>query len=193
MDVLDLASEIVPSYLEEILPRETLRSPGRCLVATRVGMEALRYFGIASEPMFCEALGANRAWLDWTTESYPDPPVSPMPDEAWSVYVGPGSGNPDVPGIEAHAVLVVGDDLLDLDSGQFARPAKGILVPESLKIPIEIRHGRRSAGLDLDGGGTLGYAELRKPPHNWRSTPDWRLSPRDAGPVIRRIRERIEG
>jgi hypothetical protein len=185
-EILDILREEVPREIEARVPAEDARSVnrGRCVQATRVGIEALRYFGITGKPLVTLMLTGNAAWAEWMLAGSPQP----MPDEVWSVGINP---NDDGPGFPAHLVISLDGLLLDLDAGFYARPERGIHVPPTILAPIEqkIEDGP-IAGVDLDEGGAIIYGRHFAPPQYtgsgaWKNTATW------AGPVIRRMRERL--
>ena len=183
-EVVVAARVVVPRILDEVLPLPLPRGDGRCLVASRIGLEALRYFEVGVAPLPTRALAVDRNWIEWQREGA----EPPMPAGSWSVGVG---WETDAPGLSAHVVLELEDDglLLDLDSAQLARPHRGILVPRSVLTPLVVDgEGRTWAAVDLEEGGQLTYIPHPSPPA-FRSAPDWRRSgQRLAGRAIREMR-----
>lgn len=182
--VIETMRLVVPPFVLAAVPRGIGSSEGRCLTVTRVGMEVLAYFGIESKPLVTTAMAANAAWLEWQHRIDQGASEPEMPKEAWNVVCGiqdqPG------PGLNAHVVLLIGDELLDLDAAQSARPEHGIKVPTTVRLRWE-----EGASLDLEDGGVLIYIPHSKPPQ-FKQAPDWRRAPRLAGGVIRVVRKNIE-
>jgi hypothetical protein len=192
--VVDLLAEIVPRVMREEFDGAV---NGLCLNATRVGFEALRYFGIPSTPVVLSAIAANREWLEWRSkwdDAESQLAVGPMPGEAWSVALGFGQ-NPSKlggSGYDAHLALAVGAGgylLVDLDSGQMSRPERGIHVEPGVVVPWD----GKAAWVELPEGGAIAYGlhVATEPLPNYRQAGGWRKSGQYAGPVIREIRGRL--
>ena len=182
--VLDALRIEVPVEMERRNPA-ALIDQGRCVQATRVGIEALRYFGFEARPLTTLMMCGNAAWVEWMANDNP----MPMPDEVWSVGIDPVAKGRGFP---AHLVLALGSNLLDLDAGLYARPHKGIHIPSTLMLPLlDQEEGLPIAGAELDEGGAIIYGRPRTWPDfygsgAWKNTQKW------AGPVIRRMRDRLE-
>lgn len=179
--IIEMVRELVPRLIDRELPHELTPGVGRCLPASRVGMEALRYFGIAADPYPCLALAANREWLEWRDAGMP----GEMPDEAWAVAIDPRDERQRH--YNAHMVLGVGPELLDLDARQLARPHKGIFIPETVLALWEEDGG----ALELAEGGALVYVPHIGGAKRYSTALDWRISATWAGPVIREIKKRL--
>lgn len=192
MDVLDLLREEVPREIESRVPTEHARATqrGRCVQSTHVGIAALEYFGIKSKPLVTLIMAGNAAWSEWMIAGQ----EQPMPDEAWSVGTNPVH-NPEDKGYPAHLVIEIDGQLLDLDAGFYARPHKGIHVPPTILTPIrpKVPNGP-IAGTDLEDGGAVIYYDRsahKTAPPNFRGSGAWKHTATWAGPVIRRMRERL--
>ena len=181
--VIKAMRRAIPAIVLAAIPRHLPVPKGRCLTTTRVGLETLRYFGIDSRPLVTQSLAANSAWVEWQASEA----GGEMPDEAWSVAVGFSRG--ETKGIDAHVVLLVGDELLDLDAGQAARPQRGIHVAPTERLPWDPEHG---ASRDLEEDGVLVYLPHPHPPQ-FKQALDWQRAPRLVGPVIRIVRAAVEG
>lgn len=182
-DVIELLRVEVPREIESRVPRRhsEVLGTGRCIQATHVGGDVLRYFGIESTPIVTLMMAGNAAWAEWMI----DGGVPPMPDEVWSVGIDP-NGEEGFPG---HLVLDVGGQLLDLDAGFYSRPHHGMVVPPTVLMPIGQQvPGGPIAAAELDGGGAIVYGRHPKPP-NYQGTRAWKHTGTWAGPVIRRMRE----
>lgn len=186
-DVLDALREEVPREIEERVPAAEMRELqiGRCIQATRVGLEALRYFGVEAKPLVTLMMVGNAAWAEWMLAGSPQP----MPDEVWSVGIDPKEcGRRGFPG---HLVILVEEHLLDLDAGLYARPQHGIFVPPTILTPVRpMREDGPIAGEDLEDGGAIIYGNHFDPP-NYRTSGAWKNTASWAGPVIRRMKERL--
>lgn len=190
-DILDALCAEVPVELARRNPPALLRQVGRgsCVQATRVGIEALRYFGFTARPLVTLMITGNAAWCEWMAKDSPQP----MPDEVWSV----GVDSRVIPGQRAfpgHLVLTLGGLLIDLDAGFYSRPEHGIHIPPALVIPLTTEQRALDngalAGLDLEGGGAILYGRHETPP-DFRRSGAWRETQKWAGPVIRRMRDRL--
>lgn len=177
MTIVEALRVEVPRRIDEFLPHALTPGRGRCLPATRIGMEALAYFGVESKPLVTLAMAGNEAWLQWIN----DGGVPPMPEEAWSVGIDPRATGEGYP---AHLVLRVGEAIVDLDARFFSRPAKGMTVPDTVVVPVPAPY------LPLDEGGIISYVVHPDPPP-FRHAGDWRRSQKEAGLLIRRMRERL--
>lgn len=199
--VIAAVADVVPAVVRERFPLD--KYGGVCLIASRVGTETLRYFGVASEPTAVQVLAGNAAWQRWITGD--DPTVDSFPADAWNVATGlpgvPLPGGVDMRdrwpdgtakrGIDGHVVLVIDDPvqpfLLDLAAQQFSRPAKGIVVPPAVAVPWDGHVG----GLDLADGAAIVY-HLHPDPPRFKHAVDWRRSAPEAGDVIRRVRDLLD-
>jgi hypothetical protein len=178
----------VPPEIEHHVPTEWARQAqrGRCVQATRVGLEALRYFGVPARPLVTTMITGNLAWAEWVTAGRPDP----MPEEVWAVGIDPDERGRGFP---AHLVIGIHGHLLDLDAGFYARPQHTILMPETILLPVieGAEPGATIAASDLPEGGVVLYYEPPTRPPNFRSSGAWKETRKWTGPVIRRMRERL--
>ncbi len=193
-DILDALRAEVPVEMARRNPPELLRQVGRgsCVQATRVGIEALRYFGVKAEPLTVMMICGNLAWAEWMKlDTFGS---EQMPDEAWSVGIDPVL-HPGERGFPGHLVIEVDGNLLDLDAGFYSRPDRGIHIPPTVLIPLatdrKIIENGNLAGIDLDDGGVILYGQHLNPPP-FRQSGAWRETGKWAGPVIRRMRDRLE-
>jgi hypothetical protein len=187
-DILDALRAEVPVELYTRNEYDLLREQGRgsCVQATRIGIEALRYFGVAAKPLVTLMGVGNAAWVEWMEAG--GPAASDMPEGAWAVGTDPRVKEGDR-GFPAHLVIEIDGHLLDLDAGFSARPEREIHVPATLLIPL--RDGEVVATASLDGGG-LAFYKAHKPKLNFREIGAWRDSRKWTGPVIRRMRDRLD-
>lgn len=200
---LVVVAETVPDVLLrdviETLRPDPERPNGICLIATRVGIETLRYLGIGARPLVVEAIAGNAAWVEWMKAGAP----GAFPADAWNVVASSPSDATTVlgedarllsrPGFAGHLVVEVTETsepiILDLDARQFARPSRGIETPDAA---IAYWRPGVGAGVDLDDGGVLIYRPHPSPPR-FADAIDWRRSARLAGPAIRAVRDRLNG
>ena len=176
--IIETLREKTPRIIDRELPHNLTIGQGRCLPASRIGLETFAYFGIDAKPLIMGAVSANREWVEWmdATEGKTE-----MPDEAWSVGIDPvDRGN----GFAGHMVVKVDDHLLDLDARQFARENHGIFVPETIYEPLA---DDDSLNLDLPEDGMLCYVKHVRPPR-WQHATDWKIARTWAGEVIREIK-----
>jgi hypothetical protein len=187
-DILDALREEVPVEVYQRNEYDVLREQGRgsCVQATRMGIEALRYFGVPAKPLVTLMGVGNAAWVEWMEAGGPN--VSDMPEEAWAVGTDP-TERPNERGYPAHLVIEIDGHLLDLDAMISARPERGIHVPPTLLIPL--RDGDVVATTALAEGG-LAFYKAHTPKLNFREIGAWRDSRKWTGPVIRRMRDRLD-
>lgn len=193
-DILDALRAEVPVELARRNPPELLRQVGRgsCVQATRVGIEALNYFGVKAKPLTVMMICGNNAWAEWMKlDTFGS---EQMPDEAWSVGIDPVL-RPGERGFPGHLVIEVDGQLLDLDAGFYSRPDRGIHIPETVLVPLStdptVLGNGNLAGIDLDDGGVILYGQHHGAP-DFRTSGAWRDTAKWAGPVIRRMRDRLE-
>ena len=190
--VIEALRAEVPHEIESRVPMTHARQVdrGRCVQATRVGLEALAYFGVTAKPLVTTMMAGNEDWVRWMLDGYPQP----MPEEVWSVGIDPEPRS-EHRGYPAHLVIEIDGLLLDLDAGLYARPHKGIHLPPTIFTPLRRQgEGRPIAAVDLEDGGAVVYhdrSHYHVPPPNFRSIGSWKQTATWAGPVIRRMRERL--
>jgi hypothetical protein len=188
--ILDALRAEVPVEIYRRNEYELLRSQqrGSCVQATRMGIEALRYFGVHAKPLVTLLMVGNAAWVDWMAD--PDRSPDNWPDDVWSVGTDPVPGKER--GYPAHLVIEIDGMLLDLDTRFAARPEKGIHVPDTLYLPIrpEGMSPDLLAGTPLDEGGIALYRP-HTPKVDFHASGAWKDSRKWSGPVIRRMRERL--
>lgn len=191
--IVEALMGIAPTAILTALPRRW-PTDGRCVIATRVGIEALRYFGIEAKPLVSAAMAGNAAWARWYHEGRP----MPWPDEVWNVGVGIDAEYVEndhrrPTGFNAHLVVLAeldeGPVVIDLDSGQFARPDRSIL---PLDATVGWWRDDTIAVVELAEEGVLIYKRHLDPPP-FKQAPDWKGGKSIAGPVIRLMREQLAG
>ena len=164
----------------------------RCILATRVLIEAASAFGFAARPEVVSVLAANRPAYDLIRQG-----VLPAdwPPQAWSVGVVAGVPGRDRNGFDGHLVAVVDGFLVDCATGQFARPERGLDVadaPVVMPIPDGWYEHRApltvTCGYGEDWVSVLEY-EKGRVPVEFRHAPDWKHRYRSyAGEAIRSLR-----
>jgi hypothetical protein len=186
-DILDALRAEVPVEIYRRNEYELLREQkrGSCVQATRMGIEALKYFGVAAKPLVTLMGVGNAAWCEWMDAG--GPAVSEMPEGAWAVGTDPVEREGER-GFPAHLVIEIDGHLLDLDAGFSARPEREIHVPPTLLIPL--RDGDIVATTMLEEGG-IAFYKAHTPKLNFREMGAWRDSRKWTGPVIRRMRDRL--
>lgn len=191
-------SEVVRLLIEHA-PAEIDRHPiygrlqGRCLISTRIAVDSLRYFGIATQPVAVayEAMNAGavevlQRELAGETVTYEE--ALTLGARSVVTETNPSARHFGYPG---HLVAVSGDELIDLDTTQVTRPQFNILAPRAARFELSSEFWNGAAlGYDLQAGGRLFYQRLERPAA-WNRSPDWKNRGRSAaitGAVIRRIR-----
>ncbi len=178
---------------------------GRCVLATRLGIDVLARFGLHAEPHVVVAEIANAAYIQWIEDGAPGGDQEQLARGAWLVSNDPAKRRPhgghelpaQVPPPKApwdgHLVLVVRDrqrDLLvDLDVQQFARPTRGIVPPPALVLPW---NGDLTGSEFRQGGGACAYRPwpADQPIADFRTAPDWQRDLRDiVDPLVRAVRK----
>src|SRR5262245_4445272 len=117
------------------------RHHGRCVLASRIGLDLLQRHGIEAVPMAVQVAAMNRAWIDWaarhgTLDEFRTSGariVSNAP--RWRRLCG-ASRVPSPDRIAYHVVLMLPEHnaILDLDVRQLARPAYGLTPPDALLL-----------------------------------------------------------
>lgn len=166
---------------------------GLCVFTVRSGLEACRYFGIPAVAMAVEVIAGNAAWREWMEND----PTTEMPEEAWAVSASPQTPVPGG-GLDGHLVLGLPEFavVVDADSGQLSRPAKGMAIPDYLAFPAEPEFFTESDAAEVlitDDGTTIVYRRNPDVSDSWMTAPDFKLQSADArrirGRIIRRLRE----
>jgi hypothetical protein len=111
--------------------------PNRCILATRVGCEVLRYFDVPHEPLVVNVKLVNAAMYAWGRDGYPGGAEAGKALGAHMIEVHesvPG------PGWSGHLVIEVAGGIVDLDLQQFQRPAKAIDLPHAASFATSTAH-----------------------------------------------------
>ena len=176
-EILERLIETAPAVIAATAKPEVA---GRCILATRLGLEVLRACGVQAEPWPVEALALNAAGVAWEDRGRQGDP------RALGVRILHVSPDAEGPGIGGHLLIRVraadlpgGWAVVDLDARQFQRPAivrEGVAVgaidlPDALWWPTASPEGPWTA--QCDTGAFLGYRTL--PGLRYRHSPDWRV------------------
>jgi len=193
------------------------RTVSRCIMATKIGLEVCKRFGIEAHPMSVEAMAMNASMVEWINS---DKDIKDRPDEAWSVV----SVNEPPPegsnvmltkqenGWSGHLVIEIPSlGFMDLNSGQFMRPHKSIFIPDGFFWATELpRNLSESQGSWLvfqipgdfvhEGNGRTAKCAMlwyrRSEPsaisEAWRTSPDWLRDIGDLDEVVADIIEMVE-
>ena len=178
----DVVSVLINDWLDNIGAQIAVNS---CIAASTTAVEVLRYFDIPAEAVACDVAFSNaEAWELFERHV----PNELWPDSAWSVGSAHEQINDDN-GYNGHVVLLVADMLIDITAPQYHRPKKGIIISGPIVAD-------RPAGDDLvvrDDTGTIGFYRLQRDRKRWKHTPDYRMRTKNAGEMIRRMREQFDG
>lgn len=167
-----------------------------CVLAARVAEEAMACAGILVHVRAVGACCANDEGLVALASGRPTEEWGP---DAWTVGASLSAEGMGLPGWAGHLVVETPSSLLDLTAAQFDRPARGIetggplVLPWAAMVPADAPTLPPALTVPLPGLGhyiVWGEADNR----GFRDAPDWRRNYRDfAGPVIRRMREVLDG
>jgi hypothetical protein len=173
----------------EIIAADFPEHLDHCILATRIGIEALRYFGIEAEPRPVIAMFFNKVEADGFDTGLDGEAVKALPG-AWGVGIGVDRNAPDKRhGWNGHLVIEITGYLIDLNSGQASRPEQQMPVPSSLTLKRPAVFEGRLA-YTLEDGVRAVYEPLAD--QRWRQAPDWRGDDRHrrtTGKVIRAMRK----
>ena len=197
--VIDLLVERAPSYIAR-----DYKEGARCVAATRIAYDVLRYFEIRSKALPVVAMAANAQAYAAMLEALDL--GGPLPRErqeklveegGWYVQIDTESTNDGR--YAAHLVLGIEEPLyegdrgfVDLDLQQFRREPKGILLPGAISARVfpEWWDESAEARYPLDEGGIFVIQRLREY-RPFQHTPDWKRKHPCVGPLIREIRAEL--
>lgn len=174
--LLDAMSDEIPVFFE----REGYRAD-TCILQTRVALHVLASLGVPAMAQAMKLVAMNAKYAELLVHTKGEP----LPEEqraaakasgAWAVTVGYGAEPGQRPGYDGHVVVIVKRRwLLDLTSGQAARPAKGIHVPRALFFEMgrERVAGRHPVIGPLRDAGQLVYTWHRNAAY--LRAPDWTM------------------
>jgi len=166
---MDWLTEALVTEAPAIIAR-AVTTRNRCVFATGVGIQVLRYFGVDGVPYLVNAGAMNQEWADWERAGREGDPV------ALGAYAVVVSDEAQGPGLSGHLVIHVPawETLLDLDLQQFRREHKGIRPPDA--AAFEFRMGRGVYQYSLPDGGVLLFrpADQDLWARSARTAPDWK-------------------
>jgi len=152
----------------------------RCLNATRVAVEVMKRFSLATEPVSVTATAMNGIYAERVKKMGREPTQQDVNE--WAALGGWAVGI-DLNGVEngkwaGHLVCVVGKEwLVDAAAGQFSRPEKQIPVPEVFVGQVTPRWHKGKEGANFEGpeGAVLCY-RARVGEATWMKQPGWQAS-----------------
>ena len=144
--------ERVLDHLVEAVPRAIRQAglkPNACILASRLGIEALRVEGLRARAVPVILTVGNPTYMDLLVRADPGTADEWRDAGAWGIELG--RENPsNLPGWNGHLVVVVQDRyLLDLTAHQISRPQKGIV---GKAFWIEARDFARGEPCALEAG-----------------------------------------
>lgn len=158
-------SRLGPAYAGLV----TVQGPA-CILATAIGIDVLKEFGIEARPLSVQVDVVNRAWLDGDVAAAWRLSAGYPPEEA-AKMLAPRTNVPTSPW-DGHLVieLVGRAALLDLDLKQMARPRHRIVVP-----PVGWFEGWNGTAGEwpLADGGRIFYRAKRDDVASWGGARDW--------------------
>lgn len=179
MTEAEVVAALVAAYPREV---ECFTTQRLCVMAARIGSEALGYFGIGCRVVPVEMMVFN----DLAAEAIVGRlPFSEWPEDAWSIGV---TRDTPGPGYAGHLLIETEEGrILDLSARQFDRPGR-----------MDVRGPRVWTSADLRTTIHPGELMAHEPGLTWlwtpfvdasyRRAPDWRRGSEIAGPVIRAMR-----
>lgn len=194
-DYLEAVARAVPA----VLAAHGVRTAS-CILGTRVASFLLLEAGYRPTAIAAQAVVTNDAYWRLREQygSFDDEDVRDraLAEGAWQLVIGPMAdrlehavdSRGDFKGWDGHLLVGVnGRWLIDPTIGQFDRPAKGIVMPETFvaEAPQFVRGTRRRADFEVPGA-RLQFERLDD--RSYLEAPDWRL-PRSTHPLVRAARE----
>jgi hypothetical protein len=180
-----ITDDISRSLVDGWCSISTEYAPNACILATRVGIEVLRYFGVPASAVSTALCVLNAEYITWQQAGSQEP----LPPEAHSIGVDPAAV-PTQPRYRGHLVLVTDDNtMIDLTLPQVNRPHKGIeLQPLVARVPKDFRTNT-SWFATKNAGCEVAYQPFDD--RTYKEAPDWRNHKDLVGPLIRYIKETI--
>ncbi len=180
--LVDRLVGVAPAYLPP--PRA---GRGYCILASRIGVEVLRYFGVAARVMPCEAFAYNAVAAGASDAGEVREGAVVVARSMRSLVVARSAG-----GWWGHMVVVLEREgtMVDLDLRQFRQEAHGILVPDAASFAWD---GDGLHAYPLEAGGRIVY--VPRPEDRSHRRGDWtagRLT-RAARPLVGAIIRRVRG
>lgn len=158
-----------------------------CIGSTKVGLQALRYFGVNAKPCSVRALAANPVATVALEAGAKTP--DELPEGWWTVVVDVRSENDGRWG--GHLTILLPDlrGLVDLTLGQFARPEHDLDVPPAASFSLTDRFlSGGEEGWRLDNGCSVAYG--LHDTRTYTNTPGWRRPYNElTGRVIRAMKD----
>jgi Fe-S-cluster containining protein len=164
----------------------------RCVLATRIGLDTLRRFGLTAAPRLVVVDVINAAYLQWLRDGAAGGDDEQLARGAWILTNDPikrggalpAHGPPVSSPWAGHLAIAVAGQLVDLDAQQFARPARGIATPPAIALPWD----GVAAAHELPDGGAIAYRPWPAgyPIDDWRHAPDWTADVRDVAEQLAR-------
>lgn len=153
-----------------------------CILATAIGVDTLREFGIEARPLSVMVDLVNPAWLKWHQDGQVGGADGLLASGAWQLSTGHPedvAANFQPPTVQVskpwdgHLVIELASSrasILDLDLGAMRRPAKGIHVP-----PVGWFSGWNGTAGEwpLPGGCRIRYEAKRQDVASWGGARDW--------------------
>lgn len=184
--------EFTPSTLAPFIRPDV---HGRCVAATRAGLDVLNRFGIDAEPLAVDVRAFNPAAVQWILDGSPGGPEEFTRRGCYMLTSDVPDGAPVLPptrpnggrGWGRHLVLRVPSRglVLDLDMRQLARPEFGVDVPDAAAFTWG-----DAAGLVLDTPGGARIVYTPRDDRAYLDAPDWRhASPAIVDRLARLIRK----
>jgi hypothetical protein len=148
------AAQIFPMSMDQ---------PRYCINAVRIGIDALKEFGVTAKPMSVRVEYMNKIWYDFMLENDGWPKNDEQRDEliAKGGYcVGIDTKAPTTPdNWPGHLIMLAEAHIIDPSAIQFNRPAKGIDVPPVMMFnyPPGFEKGKRVAHFGNETGAACFY------------------------------------
>lgn len=189
--------ELIVGRVAGAVPEE-LRSdfPDRrdiCVLASRVGYDVLRYFGVNAKPVVARALAFNAKWDEWVDTTRGD-----LNDPRWEEAIKDGAHSLVVDEVDrqvkgrfaGHLILWLPDlgQLMDLSAEQFSRPDHDMVFPPAVRLLAPEFLGGEAHVFDSPDGGAIAY-RYRQGVTSFRRGGDWNIKTAYAGRIIRRLRD----
>lgn len=179
--VLDALTEVArPIILEQF-------NPDSCIASTRIGIDALAYFGLRGEPLPVSALLFNPEAMDLlqhgTTMEDLKAQMDLIPADGeggpWSLGLGLGSQQPGAWAGHLVVALKQHHTIVDLSADQASRPHKNMPV-QPYHVTIDDPDwwsGTQPAATFTTSNGTALILDRRSPdPDGYRRTPNWTMT-----------------
>jgi hypothetical protein len=160
-----------------------------CILATRVGQQALAVFGIAATPFPVVLSICNDAWIRWGEDGYPGGTAEQLRRGAHLITNTPDWHGQSMPSQnparsrpwDGHLVLRVDTMLIDLDLGAMSRPQNRIVLPATIIAPLTDDERVSASYGNATQAAHLLYYPLRTPDaYDYALAGDWTADVRGA-------------